>query len=591
MPISGIGEGFSGAFANYMQQERQRARDREDQQLNYHMELIKALVNRPDINQRPEIMGQALHDMLELADAKGGKGKQKSGVQGFMGAHDLPISQFLSGIMQGSRPIVGPTQEADTSGPAMGGVGGQGQAPIPSMAPMSSLETELADPGRPVGAPTGGASILSAPIAAPPPMSQGPTEAHGLVSAGRAIAQDTTVPPPGSPSSMRMRDLPPGRQPYFIDPRERAAEQGDVQGIEAGGKLRGTMEAEYQALIKIGVPVDKAQLAVAEKYGLKQPAAKQGAPKEFEIPGPNGKPVRVLASPILDSNGKQTWIDQYGRPLPPDQATVVDKLSTAGLTSYQQHIVKDAQGNISIVYGAKDPTAQPTTTPPGIPAPPAKPTMIVAPTGVRGGIPAAPQPYVYQAQDPNNPGAVIPMAVDRRDLMSGGKGAPAPVAKPLTAEEKNFVDTAQGVKPVLERIEKLITSNGLEHANSVKDWASQRAQNWIRQSGFEPAKFNADLQQQTGYIRATLLRSLLGGRPSRQITEIFQSHLPKEDFTPAMIMNTIRLVKQEISDRYAGIEAGSGQKLKPLNMSGTTQTDTTTEQQFLDFITKGKGKK
>lgn len=109
MPVGAIGQGIASTFADYIGQERARNRAAEDNQINEHMSLIKALSERPDAN--PALLGKALHDLVDLQSAKGGKGKMKGGMEGFMGSHELPMSQFLQGIQDGTTPISGRTTE------------------------------------------------------------------------------------------------------------------------------------------------------------------------------------------------------------------------------------------------------------------------------------------------------------------------------------------------------------------------------------------------------------------------------------------------------------------------------------------------
>jgi hypothetical protein len=129
MPVGQVGSGVAAGFAQYVQQERERQRKVEDDSLDMHMKMIQSLADRPDAN--PAMLGKAIHDILEFSNAKG-NAKLKGGTAGLLGAHELPVSQFLQGIQDGTTPIVGRTTEAHPA--AQQGMAGMiGPQPITNM--------------------------------------------------------------------------------------------------------------------------------------------------------------------------------------------------------------------------------------------------------------------------------------------------------------------------------------------------------------------------------------------------------------------------------------------------------------------------
>jgi hypothetical protein len=316
------------------------------------------------------------------------------------------------------------------------------------------------------------------------------------------------------------------------------------------------MQSEFESLTKLGLPPEQARLAVAEKYGLKPNNAAQikavaGSTKLYTYTGPDGNPIKDWGTTYVNSMTGETHVRSQltNMPFPPDAQAVQ---TGAGAGANGNHFFTDDQGRVTAV----------------------KPDFTTQLVGDIGKSYHAPPPQMdtYDTPDPQHPGQTIRVSVPKANERPGAatSGVPAgngipnpPKSQNLTAEERNFVDNAQAVQGSIERINKMITDAHLEQANSLKDWTTTQAANFVRKQGFEPSQFQADLQQQTGYIKATLLRSLLQGRPNKVITDIFAQHLPAEFQTPAMIHNTLRLIKQEIQDRYNGISAGHGGQALP----------------------------
>lgn len=345
MPVAGAGAGFAGALADYLQGERERNRKTEDDQLSYQMELIKSLAARPDINERPEIMGQAIHDMMDLANAKGGKGKLKGGAAGVMGAHELPVSQFLKGLVNGTRPMVGDTtavspeqveQPSMSLGQAMNFMPhGQQETPIPSMAPMGSLSTPVGV--KTPGAPTGGESVLESPIAMPPQGVEGPATMARMVEAGRGVLAEkgTTTSPP----SLARTPVPSARQPYFRSSEEMAREKGEntATTYTAAQESEIAFRREQAKQMPDLTPQERRDYILLNKLPTTTNTntfQTDKNPDQYDIPGIPG-PVDGY-SQVNAKDGSLRVVDMNGVPLPPGAVRRVKPLTPPGSIDQQE---------------------------------------------------------------------------------------------------------------------------------------------------------------------------------------------------------------------------------------------------------------
>jgi hypothetical protein len=203
--------GMAEYLANYINSERQRTRDLEDQQLNQQHDMIKQLASRPDAN--PQILGQAIHDMLELSSATGGRGKQKSGMAGFMGSHELPVSQLLQTVQDHTRPLEGNTMQP--AAPIMPKSDAQ-------WTPTAGVPQATATPSKdPAGSPIGG--LPQAPIPGTPPLIQ-------------------------QTNKGAMEPVPFDKQPILRSPEEMNAEAANKAGMTSYATTLGKMKPMFDLI-------------------------------------------------------------------------------------------------------------------------------------------------------------------------------------------------------------------------------------------------------------------------------------------------------------------------------------------------------
>jgi hypothetical protein len=539
MAVGDVAAGISQALSNYVQQERQRNRDAEDQQLDQHMQLIQALASRPDAN--PALLGQAIHDITQFQAAKGGRGARKGGMEGFMGAHELPISQFLTGFDQATRPIMGNTTE---------------QVPgMDAQVPRQSLQM------APEAMKSGAAGIEQPPFPEPP-------IDHNLALTAAQVG--TPMKP-----AMKTQPVAQAKQPYLLTP-EAMAEQHSLSG--AAG-ISANMEAEYNTLIKMGMEPEKAKLTVAEKYGLKVStnSNKMGAGKIFTRTV-NGVVDKVMGYPTMDMNGKVTVIDDNGHPMDPSYQPEETGASGQG-PAYKDFTNK--AGMITRVF--RDGTSKE--------------------MGVFGKPQIPPRPYVYDSIATD--GTVKKVAVDPFQLaletaraQAAARQAGLPFVSPqvlqkLQPDEQDFVDSTLAAMPAMNRVKQTLEQSGMKDLDDVSAWTDQRWKNFLYRMGFTPDQTQEALQQQVGYLKAMLLKAVMPGRPSQYIAQIFEQHLPDSWMTPARIYGTLNLVEQEIRERYAGIaKAKPSAYIPPYpngpggDMNNGREATDDEVQQFIEKLTK-----
>lgn len=153
--------GLTSSVADYVQQQRDIQRDREDKELAFTRQTLENMATRPDFD------SSQYASMLNYMHSLSGARPLKKGMAGFMGQHEaLPISQMIAGVTSGdpSKPFVGdPTKTAVNDTLLQGAAGGAGAtgAPDPSQsAPATGLAPE---PNQ-----------SPAPRLAPPPLPQTP---------------------------------------------------------------------------------------------------------------------------------------------------------------------------------------------------------------------------------------------------------------------------------------------------------------------------------------------------------------------------------------------------------------------------------
>ena len=323
------------ALASYLQSERDRRRQQEDQDLQYQQEMIHGLINRPDFN--PAYVGQAMHDLLELQGAKGGRGKKAKGAAGDLGSHDLPISQFLAGVHAGTTPIMGHTME-----------------PVPP--PQTPAQQGLMPQAQPIihGGPTlkdfSGQDVLQTPVMIPPAPIEAPPEAGRMLDAARQVQKYNEGP--------KMR--PVANQPILRSPDEMAQEAADREAMKSAATTRGMYAADFDAARQLAALPPGVQETVRGMRGIARgpmPHLTKGPMMEY----PDGQ--RLQAFETIGADGKVRAVDQNGLDLPPGGKVVASGASGMAQTT-------DKMGNVWVIDKIAR-TASMVAAPGGVP--PAKP--------------------------------------------------------------------------------------------------------------------------------------------------------------------------------------------------------------------------
>jgi hypothetical protein len=287
MPVGSVAQGFLNSIAKYLSSERERRRKAEDADLDYQIKLISALADRPDAN--PALLGKALHDLTKLSAAKVGR-RQKAGSEGFLGASELPISQFLEGIKSGFTPIVGRTTETiqrpGFENRAVGPID-PSQLPRDAAAPTPRVSTDfvLTAPEGLAFEPKdwddiyapGGAegTIVDLGVAGIPPPPARPHRAPLTAMQAAAAAMQET--------------RPVERQPLLIDPDELAEREGRGAGFKTKAQRLATHAADvayYRDML--GMDEDEiVELIKRKEFGRQNDFRMDTTPEVFQ--GPNGE--------------------------------------------------------------------------------------------------------------------------------------------------------------------------------------------------------------------------------------------------------------------------------------------------------------
>lgn len=211
------------AMVAYVQSERDRNRKSEDDALNQKIALVHDLISGPGAN--PERTAQGYADILQLMNAKGGKGKQKGGLGGFMGEHEDVIPSLLAGLTHGDIPFQGPTHETIQH------PGFENQASTMGVQPSQTIGQHFA-PGF------DGKSVIDSPVAIPPPPIEAAPTGNRMLGAARSMQTEQQVPP--------------ARQPIRIAPKELAQQEGEAAGIKAGAIRSATHDSDVEYWKSIG---------------------------------------------------------------------------------------------------------------------------------------------------------------------------------------------------------------------------------------------------------------------------------------------------------------------------------------------------
>jgi len=423
MSVGAFGSGLAKAFADYTQSERERARRSEDQQLDEQMQLIKALADRPDIN--PALLGRALTDLTTLQQAKGSKRKSKGGKEGFLGATELPLSQFLQGLQDGTTPIIGRTSEAVPEPPVPTQVAGYGPA---QMIPNAARDINH-DLGNGTGFSAGfdGASVLAQPIPVPPAGMPVPSPGQGekLASAARDVQTHKAL-------GINPR-RPAARQPLLRAPEELAEERGAGEGILYKSRLKGQRDAEVEALTELGATPEQIREAMLRK-----------------MMGSTPRPVPLQTQNYVDAQGQPFTVmfdPATGRYMDP-QGTIMAippgsrRIGIGPIVQYQSFT--DDYGNVTVVPLDRNS--------PGV----IGGSSVPLPSGVRGR--TSPEGPVVVVQDAS--GAPVPARAPRQgnDLTPMTVPAPPqPGQAPTTVPAVGYRPPTQGTLDAVNAAETGLT--------------------------------------------------------------------------------------------------------------------------------------
>jgi hypothetical protein len=258
MPVGSFAQGLMKAFSDYVSGERATKRKAEDEALGSHVEMLKAVLSSPNVN--PNIAGKLLTDIATLNAAKGGR-KSKGGMEGFMGASELPISQLLAGLQRGTTPMTGDIYQPQPETPkALGLQGGI----VPQSAPK--IRTSMDEPTM---APIGG-------VDEPPLPSFNPSDVQASVQQAQKVG------------AWKPRTLAEN-QPMFMSPEQ----MSELESFTTGMKARKTAEGQ--------------NLGFIDAYrAAKTPEEKQLILERSGFSGGGAGGVRSIAGEVVNADGTTT---------------------------------------------------------------------------------------------------------------------------------------------------------------------------------------------------------------------------------------------------------------------------------------------
>lgn len=80
---------------------------------------------------------------------------------------------------------------------------------------------------------------------------------------------------------------------------------------------------------------------------------------------------------------------------------------------------------------------------------------------------------------------------------------------------------------------------------------------------------NSDIQQRTAFVKAAIIRSLMGGRPSMYVAKMYEQHIPDGAMSGSKLKQVLTNVLQQGSERRGELSNVSG---RPLNGPSTGQS-------------------
>lgn len=534
MPIGNIGLGMMQGFSDYVTSERERQRKAEDDELNYQRELIRTLASRPDAN--PALLGKALTDLATIGQAKTNS-KLKGGMGGFMGAHELPVSQFLAGFSDGSRPIMGNTQENVPTGSQ--GMAGMYEPPVHGI-------TELG-------------------IAAPPP----------------------SIQHPNLPSiRSEMRPVAAERQPYFKSPEAMAQEEGYLAGTKAEATLTGQMNARLSALDKLpqGTLSDRDRQDWIRRNILNLPVSSAGMRTEDYIDSATGQTITVK----VDAQGYMTDLQDNPVHLDPMRFRKIG----IGPQDRQSFITNDA-GNVTVAH-SNPYSGETTFTPaPGVQGRTSPEGPVAVYTDPNTGVPSAvrfprhgtqatpatvgptrpttgtPQTQPQTAPPSTNgvtlkapggatktypPEQATPEFIAHAQSMgfqvvgqTPTVGTPAGAAHPaikLNADQQKTVDAINQAQPMIDRTLEALGDTPNNSLGSRLHGIGQRIQYG---AGFNPSDpVYRELIPLVSFLRVFNTQPYLRGIRNMMYVRQIQDHMPSPTDTPDLIRDKIHVIQENM---------------------------------------------
>lgn len=126
----------------------------------------------------------------------------------------------------------------------------------------------------------------------------------------------------------------------------------------------------------------------------------------------------------------------------------------------------------------------------------------------------------------------------------------------------SLIDQVSGINTAERegvKILSMLKQTGLDQSNDPLDprWNLFLA-GTLKMSGDQ---LKGDAQQRTAFVKAAILRSLMGGRPSQYIAKIYEQHIPSGDMTGSKLWQVLNNVLQQGSERREEIGNVSGRTM------------------------------
>jgi hypothetical protein len=138
----------------------------------------------------------------------------------------------------------------------------------------------------------------------------------------------------------------------------------------------------------------------------------------------------------------------------------------------------------------------------------------------------------------------------------GGPGQRLPVSAVDRVTGMNTAEV-EGVK-----ILTALKQSGLDRVNDPTDprWQKFLA-GTLKMSSSDLT--SSDIQQRTAYVQAAILKSLMAGRPSKWIADIYMQHIPSGDMTGSKLKQVVTNVLQQTGEQRKEMETLYGRPLGP----------------------------